>query len=285
MYLPNYHRGQGGVAKSEDGCDTWRLTNKGLPVNAVTTHIVMDPSSPAGKRTLYATVYEKGVYKSTDDGENWFMASEGITENMNVWQMVFCPKNDKNPSDILYMITARGQQRRAFVPGALYVSTNGAENWKRLNLPEGVNAPNALAADPRDPKRLYLACWPYMAEGREVCGGVYRSDDGGQSWRCIFNPEAHVFGIEIDHFDADTIYINTFDHAAYFSKDAGASFKRMKGYNFHWGHRVHADPRNEGYVFLTTFGSSVWHGKVQDAGDSWEDVKPFPNLTRWDARP
>ncbi len=38
------------------------------------------------------------------------------------------------------------------------------------------------------------------------------------------------------------------------------TWKKLKNYDFHWGHRVIIDQNDPDKVYLTTFGSSVWHG-------------------------
>jgi len=62
--------GQGGVGVSEDFGVTWQDTSEGLPGSCVIS-VVLDPRSPKGRRTLYASVWEHGVYKSVDDGATW----------------------------------------------------------------------------------------------------------------------------------------------------------------------------------------------------------------------
>ena len=42
------------------------------------THILLDPSSPVGSRTLYACAFGRGVYKSTDNGNTWTQKNDGI---------------------------------------------------------------------------------------------------------------------------------------------------------------------------------------------------------------
>jgi hypothetical protein len=61
---------QGGVAVSSDGGRRWTVSNAGMPPTAV-THILLDPTSPPGRRTLYACFFGRGVYKSTDIGRTW----------------------------------------------------------------------------------------------------------------------------------------------------------------------------------------------------------------------
>ena len=62
----------------------------------------------------------------------------------------------------LYLVIARRSERGEIgneLDGALYRSTDRAETWEKVNLPEGVNGPNGLAVDPENPRRLYLAAW------------------------------------------------------------------------------------------------------------------------------
>ena len=62
---------------------TTGLLRKGLPETAV-THIILDPDSPIGSRTLYATGFGKGVYKSTDNGKTWTLKNKGIEKKAAV---------------------------------------------------------------------------------------------------------------------------------------------------------------------------------------------------------
>jgi hypothetical protein len=77
-------------------------------------------------------------------------------------------------------------------------------------------------------------------------GGLLMSEDGGRSWKQVFDPRAYVYG---------------------------ATWHTMKGYDFHWGHRPVIDPHDQDKVYLTTSGSSFWHGravaedKEQEQGD------------------
>jgi photosystem II stability/assembly factor-like uncharacterized protein len=129
-----------------------------------------------------------------------------------------------------------------------------------VGLPDGVNAPHDLQIDPDNPDRIYLSSWPWVSDGAEHCGGLYRTEDGGGSWERIFNEQAHVWGIAVDPRDTKIVYINTFDSAAFRSDDRGEKWTRVPGYNFKWGHRPIIDPVNPDMIYLTTFGGSVFHG-------------------------
>ncbi|MFC2076863.1 hypothetical protein ACFLT7_07260 [candidate division KSB1 bacterium] len=72
-----------------------------------------------------------------------------------------------------------------------------------------------------------------------------------------------------------TLFINTFDSAAWRSDNYGESWERLRGYNFKWGHRPVVDPHNPGMLYLTTFGGSVWHGSAEGYPNAFEDIYPF----------
>ena len=70
-------RFQGGVGVSTDGGVHWTLSNGGMPESAI-THVLVDPKSPKGSRTLYAAAFGRGVYKSADNGRTWALKNEGL---------------------------------------------------------------------------------------------------------------------------------------------------------------------------------------------------------------
>ncbi len=268
----SFHLAQGGVCRSENGMAEWRKSNTGMPGNSVATHIVLDTSSPVGKRTLYTAVFDKGVYKSMDDGFSWELKNSGIQGNLNAWRIV------RLPDGTLFLLVARGLRNRKVVGGALYKSSDGAGHWERLPLPEGVNAPNDLAFDPCDPRRMYLACWPDKNSEATAFGGLYATDDGGYNWQGIFDPWAYVYGVAVHPEEPSTLFIATFNGGVCRSEDRGGTWSRLKGYNFKWGHRPFVDPRNKEMLYITTFGSSLWYGPAIGDTDAFEDVYPFEAL-------
>ncbi|HUU28992.1 MAG TPA: hypothetical protein VM123_14380 [archaeon] len=266
---------QGGVAVSEDGGRNWRPTTEGMPPSAVCTHILLDPESPADSRTLYVCGFAEGVFKSTDGGRNWKNASSGLGPKPYAWRMT------RLPEGTLFLLVARGGvEGREYIDGALYRSDDKAESWRKIELPRDVNAPNDLVFDPSHPKRMYLSCWPWPKEGREHAGGLLRTEDGGTSWEQVFDEEAHVYAAAVDPENPSTVYVNTFDSAAFRSYDRGESWHRLEGYNFKWGHRPVVDPHNPGMLYLTTFGGSVFHGPAKGVPGAFEDIVES-DILRW----
>lgn len=244
----------GGVCKTDNGISAWSKSNTGMPENTVATHIVLDPKSPAGNRTLYVAAMGKGVYKSSDDGKTWQLKNTGITGSLNAWRLVLMPDGT------LYLLVSRGLKNGMQVDGAVYKSVDGAGHWEKTAMPRGVNAPNDMVYDNTDPKRLYLACWPKTVNGNERNGGLYVSEDAGKSWRNLFDETSHVYSVAVDPSDNSVLFIVTFEGAAYRSDDRGATWNKLKCYDFKWGHRPVPDPYNKDRLYITTFGNSVWYG-------------------------
>ena len=260
---------EGGVAVSTDGGDRWRVTSDGLGETAV-THILLDPASPVGKRTLYCCGFGKGVFKSTDNGWSWALKNNGIAgDEPFAWRLT------RADDGTLYLVIARRSDYGRIgdaEDGALYKSTDGAESWSKMPLPESVNGPNGLTLDPEDTRRMYLSAWALSPRGANTGGGVYLSEDGGASWRCIFDEMQHVYDVTVDDEDSNVLYCCGSESAAYRSPDRGRTWKRLRGYNFHWGHRVFPDPADRAKIYVATYGGSVWHGPAEGDDDAVDDI-------------
>lgn len=269
--------GKGGVCVSTDGGKTWKPSNAGMGPDSPATSIVLDPGSPPGNRTLYASVYSKGVFKSTDDGETWALKNQGIEENTAAFELTIQENGNLFLTISPTPMHKNGKQGVDFYSGALYKSTDGAETWTKLHVSDGLLFPNGVDFDPKDPDRIYLACWSDItssdlvggnvvrAAGVEnkmldMPGGIFLSEDGGKTWNSIFDEDQYVYDVTVDPYHDGRLYANTFNQAAWRSDDRGKTWKKLKGYDFHWGHRVIVDRNDPEKVYLTTYGSSVWHG-------------------------
>jgi photosystem II stability/assembly factor-like uncharacterized protein len=250
---------RGGVCISNDGGKTWTKSNDGMEQTAA-TFILLDPSSPVDSRTLYVTGFGRGVYKSTNGGKTWALKNNGITQ-----KEPFAWRISRDNKGALYLLIARRSEDGSIntdKDGAIYRSTDGAEHWTRVAVPEGANAPNGLAIDPKDPNRLYLATWARATGEHGDGGGIYLSEDAGKTWKQVLDRDRHIYDITIDPRDSKILYAAGFESSAWISHDAGEHWTRIPGFNFKWGHRVTPDPDNPKAIYITTFGGGVWHGSV-----------------------
>jgi photosystem II stability/assembly factor-like uncharacterized protein len=242
----------GGVVRSDDGGRSWRVQNNGMPETAA-THILRDPAG-----VLYVSGFGRGVFKSTDGGEHWSLHNAGISGGQPfAWRMA------RDSMGALYLIVARRSDDGGFGnagDGAVYRSTDGAEHWSVVPLPAGLNGPNGLAIDPRDPTRLYLAAWGRSTSQGAADGGIYLSVNRGATWRRVLDRDQHIYDVTIDPKDARVLYATGFESAAWRSADRGLTWRRIPGFDFKWAHRVTVDPLDRAWIYITTYGGSVWHG-------------------------
>ena len=250
---------KGGVCRSDDGGSTWTKSNTGMDETAA-THILLDPTSPVDARVLYVSGFGRGVYKSSDGGRTWSLKNQGITQAQPfTWRLA------RSSNGMLYVVVARRSEDGSIGnagDGALYRSSDGAEHWQPVVLPEGTNGPNGLAVDPGSPDRLYLAAWARATGVHGDGGGIFLSEDGGKRWKQVLDQDRHIYDVTIDPADPNVLYAAGFESSAWRSQDRGLHWMRIPGFNFKWAQRVIPDPVDHNKIYITTFGGSVWHGSM-----------------------
>ncbi len=225
-----------GIYKSTDGGQTWQ--HLGLRDGQQIGALIVDPQDPnrvfAGVMGHpYGPNAERGLYRSTDGGQTWQKILYK-DENTGAIDVQFDPENPQTVYASLWASRrppwTTGNALQA--PGSgLYKSKDGGNNWQQLTqgLPtqaEGLGR-IGIGIAPSDPNRIYA-----LVDAPKI-GGLFRSDDGGQSWQRI-NSEERIWGrgsdfagVRVDPRNKDVIYVaNT---STYRSNDAGATFTAIKG--------------------------------------------------------
>jgi photosystem II stability/assembly factor-like uncharacterized protein len=187
-----------GVYRSTDAGATW--TNMGLHDSQHIARIVIDPADPdvvyvAAMGHLYSNNAERGVFKTTDAGATWQKLLY-VNDRVGVIDLAMDPKH----TDVLYA-AAYDKQRLPWQlvnsgpDSAIYKTTDAGATWTKLGggLPTGRIGRIGLAVYPKNPDIVYAVVendntrpgTQPDAQGRvtTVGGEVYRTDDGGQTWR------------------------------------------------------------------------------------------------------
>ena len=174
-----------GVWKSIDGGKTWE--HKGLPDSRRIPRIRIDPNDP---NIVYAAVLghlfgpnqERGVFKSTDGGENWKKVLF-VDEEVGACDLIIDPNNPR----VLYASTWRIRRTPYSLESGgegcgLWKSTDAGDSWteitKNPGLPQGKVGIIGVTVSPVDSKRV----WAIVESDK---GGLFRSDNGGESFRKV----------------------------------------------------------------------------------------------------
>jgi hypothetical protein len=172
-----------GVWKTEDAGKTW--TEAGLKSSRHIPRIAIDPNDHnvvyAGVLgNIYKPTDERGVYKSTDGGKTW-RKTLFSNAHAGVVDLIIDPGNPR----ILYASTWRVQRTPYSLSSggegsALWKSTDRGETWTEISkskgFPEGILGIIGVSVSPVNNQRVWA-----MVENKDQ-GGLYRSDDGGESW-------------------------------------------------------------------------------------------------------
>jgi len=251
----------GGICVSSDFGSTWKPCSKGLPAAAAVS-VVLDPRSPTRSRTLYASVFNHGVYKSTDGGTTWQRASTGLGAPSD---MRVCRLQLHGDGSLFVLVTARLDADRQFAkagPG-LYRSNDGASHWRLVNASCPLFWPKDFLVNPRDSRTIYVGA----ADARADQAGLWRTRDGGATWRRLARKGSEHFGAYLHPTHNGWIYMTLTEGAPgaglWLSKDDGQTWQAMS-LPFANAQRVSFDPAHADVVYVTTFGGSVWRGPAAE---------------------
>ncbi len=264
----------GGIALSKDFGENWdyQSVGKGLPAMPIVS-IIMDPNSLPGKRTLYASVYHHGVYKSTDDGVTWVKKSAGLggPNNNQACKLVL-----HKDGTLFVVLTGRMTKRRGefIYPGpGLYRSRDGAESWQLLTGDLELHWPKDFSVDADDSNEIYLGASNARvknASGAFVTlqqSGLYRTRDGGGTWTKLATKGPQTFGGYQHPNREGWIYMTLTESAPgaglWLSKDDGKTWKAMTGLPFKNAMRVQF-LEGDDVIHVGTFGGSVWRGPASE---------------------
>ncbi len=225
-----------GMYKSDDAGKTW--THLGLRDGQQIPMIAVDPRDPnrlfvAVLGHPYGPNEERGIFRSTDGGRT-FEKVLYRDENTGGIDVAIDPSTPQIVYAALWEARQGPWENAAFKgPGSgIHKSTDGGTTWRQLR--EGLPATGELLGRAglevclADPKRLYA-----ITGTTKESGGVYRSDDAGESWRRM-NDDERLWGrpgdfneVRADPKNPDVVYVGNI--VTWKSVDGGKSFVAWRG--------------------------------------------------------
>ncbi|MBM3240705.1 T9SS type A sorting domain-containing protein [Candidatus Poribacteria bacterium] len=297
----------GGLLRSEDKGENW--VESGFRYRHIESLAVdttpWPPLSPLIKGgrgvvrgnnggTLYVGIWGGGVAKSTDNGNNWTLATTGLGSS-NIQTLAIDPSNP----NIIYAGTfGRGVFRSIdagdnwefmdagmpyfeimnlkvspsnpdviyaalFYRSSVFRSVNKAEKWEQIN-DEKSGMFLSVGIAPNDYRTVYAG-----TDGR----GIYRSNNAGDSWAHTGLKEGAVWSIAVDPSNPDIIYAGTWGTKRFSGENAGVFRSLNAGEN--WSQILDTAPvvslaiapHNPAIVYAGTFGKGIF--RTSDKGKNW----------------
>ncbi len=283
----------GGVFKSVDGGASWRSLFDKERVAAVGAIAV----SPRDDRDVWVGTGEanprndvesgSGVWHSTDGGKTWTHA--GLSGAAHVSSISIDPRDPR--------VVVAGVLGRVFADSSergVYVTHDGGAHWQRTLYAGPSSGISDLARVPDHPATLFAGVYqfrrqPWMMTGGGPLGGLYRSDDGGATWRKLSGhglPSGITGKVGVSAARNGRIYavIQSKAGELWRSDDGGTSWKKMPrspyvgARPFYFNH-VFADPANPNRVIsvglilsLSTDGGRSFKAIATNAGWDYHSV-------------
>ena len=270
-----------GVFKSTDAGKTFQFM--GLKDTEHIGRVAIHPTNPeivyvAAQGSLWGPNPERGLFKTTDGGRTWknvlFINDDTGMNDVMV---------DPNSPDTVY--AAAYQRRRTSFgfngggPGsAIYKSTDGGATWKKLTkgLPYENENPKETQTGRIGLAMYYRNSSLLYAIVEHANGGVFRSEDKGETWTRMsdVNPRPPYFSaIYVDPNNDKIVWV--LGVRVYYSEDGGKTFESgVRGRGIHTDyHCLWINPNDSKHMLMGTDGGIHWSW---DAGRTWDFVNTIP---------
>ena len=187
-----------------------------------------------------------GVWRTSNGGQSWDNVTDGKSDISSVGAITIAPSD----ANVIYVGTGESQLREDLTFGTgMYRSTDAGQSWQHLGLTDAQQITD-IVVDPRDADRVYVSAIGH-AFGPNAERGVFRTIDGGKSWKKILfvDDSTGAQDLVMDPSNPRVIY------AAFYK------FQRTPWSMNAGGGR-----------------SGLW--KTTDGGETWTDISKAPGLPR-----
>lgn len=257
----------GGVWKTTDGGSNWKnITDKYF--GGTIGSVAVAPSDESiiyvgeGENTMRGNVAEGlgGMWRSTDGGRTW--NNLGLKDGRHITRIIIDPKD---PNTVLV-----GVMGHLFGPNeerGVYKTTDGGKTWKRTLFANSLTGCSDLVSEPGNPSVLYAGMWhvirtPYSMESGGEGSGIYKSIDGGDTWKNISTNKGFpkgiwgIVGVAVAPSNTDKIFalVENASGGLFVSNDAGETWTlqcsdnniRQRAWYYS---KVYVDPKNENLIY------------------------------------
>ncbi len=276
----------GGVYKTTDAGVNWTPVSDGFFTTGSVGAIGVSESDPnvvyvgMGEVPIRGNVsHGDGMYKSMDAGKTW--KKIGLGDTRHIGRVRVHPKNP----DVVY-VAALGHIFGPNDERGVFRTTDGGATWKKVLFRGNKAGAVDLILDPSNPNVVYAGFWevyrtPYSLESGGPGGGLFKSTDGGETWKDITRnpglPRKTVgkIGITVSPADPDRLWaiIEAEDGGVFRSNNGGDNWVKVnEDRNLRqraWYYtRIYADPKSVDTVYVLNTGFY----KSNDGGRTYNTI-------------
>ena len=241
-----------------------------------------------------------GVWKSENYGASWENLSDKYFDTSNIGAIAVAPSDPK----IIYVGTGESDIRNTLLTGdGMYKSTDAGKTWNKIGLAD-THIISRIVVDPSNPDIVYVAAFGHVwAPNSER--GVYKSTDGGKTWKKILfvNDQTGAINLVMDPRDPQILYAALWQahrtHWGFSSGGPGSGIYETRDGGSSWTNITHNQGLPSGIfgrvgLAIAASNPNVMYAIIQakyqdkdggvfrsdDAGRSWKLVNTDMSLTQ-----
>jgi photosystem II stability/assembly factor-like uncharacterized protein len=251
----------GGVWRTNDAGRTWQPIFDDVNVGSIGA-IAIAPSAPGiiyvgtGEADMRSDIAQGiGMFRSADGGKSW--SAIGLSDTRQISRILVDPRNPN-----VLLVAALGHPYGPNGERGVFRSSDGGRHWAKTLFKDSNTGAIDMAFQPGNPNVVYAATWqtrrpPWSiyAPSSGPGSGLYKSTDGGRSWREVvghgFPASVGRIGLATSPARPRRVYAlaDGEQGGLYRSDDAGATWRRVTGDKRIWGRGwyfggITANPKN-----------------------------------------
>ena len=242
---------------------------------------------PSEPNTYYFGAVAGGIWKTTDGGANW----KPVFDKQHTPSSIGALAVSASDPNVIYAGSGESALRGNITYGdGVYKSVDGGKHWRHVGLKDSRHI-GAIIVHPENPDIVFVAAVGH-AFGPNDERGIYRTTDGGKTWKKVLGKDQNTGAIDIvfDPHNPSTLFAALYQvrrqpwffssggegSGLYRSTDGGDTWQHLQGHGLpegvlgRIGVTVSGADSDRVYAIVEAKEGGIF--RSEDGGDSWEKI-------------